>query len=580
MEQSPTIEIDVDELEAEAIRGSYDDLFAPELLIEEVLEKPRLTVAEYMNPKPIRTVRSERNIAWIEKHCVVPEGKHVGKPVRLREFQRDALRDIYSSPTRLYIYSVGRKNAKTALSAFLLLLHICGPEARPNGQLYSTAQSKEQAAVLFNLAAKCARQSPTLNQRGLLVIRDTMKEILCPELGTKYRALSADAATAYGLSPFFAVHDELGQVKGPQSELYEAVETAFGAQDDPLSIVISTQAPTDNDLLSRLIDDAIQGEDPRIKCRIYSAPMDADAFSEDTIRIANPAFGDFQSRDETLLTARSAQRMPSKEPLYRNLILNQRVETVSLFCSPRVWKENGAKPQELDYDEFMFCGLDLSETTDLTAFVRIQCKDGVWSVRPTFWLPEFGLREKSKEDRQMYDVWAGMEDGFGGKLLETTPGKAIDYEFVAEYLYRSHRNECPITKCAFDRYNWKHFQPYLKRAGFEEWELVVEGTKEDKADSKFVGFGQGFVSMSPALRSLETLLLNGKLAHGMHPVLTMCAANAVTQIDPAGNKKLSKSKSRGRIDGLVALAMAVSTAETEMLGLQENSGGSRITVWE
>jgi phage terminase large subunit-like protein len=126
-----------------------------------------------------------------------------------------------------------------------------------------------------------------------VVIRDTIKELFCPELGTLYKALSAEASTAYGLSPVFIVHDELGQVKGPRSELYDALETAVGAHDDPLSIIISTQAPTDADLLSVLIDDALQGNDPKVVVSLYTADMEIDPFSVKAMKQANPAYGDF-----------------------------------------------------------------------------------------------------------------------------------------------------------------------------------------------------------------------------------------------------------------------------------------------
>ena len=140
---------------------------------------------------------------------------------------------------------MGRKNAKTTLSACLLLAHLCGPAAkrRPNSQLYSAAQSRDQASIIFSLAAKIVRMNPELARA--VTIQESIKQLTCPELGTRYRALSADATTAYGLSPAFIVHDELGQISGPRSELYEALETATGAQTDPLSIIISTQAPSD-----------------------------------------------------------------------------------------------------------------------------------------------------------------------------------------------------------------------------------------------------------------------------------------------------------------------------------------------
>ena len=219
-----------------------------------------------------RLTRGERNIKWIEDFCCIPEGKMVGKKVKLTTKQKHWLIRIYDSPTRTFILSMARKNAKTALSAFIVLLHLCGPEARANSQIYSAAQSRDQAAILFELAAKVVRMSADLST--YVNIRDTAKELLCGELGTLYKALSADAATKFGLSPALMIHDELGQVVGPRSQLYEALETASAAQEQPLSIIISTQAPTDADLLSLLIDDALSGADPRNKVEICTAPMD------------------------------------------------------------------------------------------------------------------------------------------------------------------------------------------------------------------------------------------------------------------------------------------------------------------
>lgn len=457
------------------------------------------------------------------------------------------MRKIYDNPagTRRAIVSFGRKNGKTALAAFLLLLHLCGPEARPNSQLYSAAQSRDQAAILFSLAAKTVRMSPTLG--AFVVPVDSSKRLTCEELGTVYRALSADASTAYGLSPVFIVHDELGQVRGPRSELYEALETATGAQDNPLSIVISTQAPNPNDLLSVLIDDAQTGADPRVVLSLYTAPDVDDPFDAETIRKANPAFGDFQNADEVLAMAEDARRMPSREPEYRNLILNQRVEMFAPFISRSVWAACGS-----DVGSFeglpLFGGLDLSSVSDLTAKVYIAPIDRKWHVRPTFWLPGEGLVEKSRSDRVPYDVWS--KDGF----LRTTPGKTVDYEFVAATLY----TDCEkgdVRKIGFDRWNFRHLKPWLIKAGFSE--AQVEGDS-----AIFEEFGQGYQSMSPALRDLESDLLDGRIVHGNHPVLTMCAANAVVTSDPAGNRKLDKAKATGRIDGMVALVMARAMAGT------------------
>jgi phage terminase large subunit-like protein len=443
---------------------------------------------------------------------------------------------------------MGRKNAKTAFSAFIVLLHTCGPEAKPNSQIYSAAQSRDQAAVLFELAAKMVRMSSALSE--YVNIRDTVKELICPELGVVYKALSADAATKFGLSPLLVIHDELGQVKGPRSDLYEALETASAAQESPLSIVISTQAPTDADLLSVLIDDALSGADPRIKCELYTADMELDAFGEKAIRQANPHFDDFMNQEEVFRQAADAKRMPSREASYRNLILNQRVEARNPFVSRAVWVENGGVPEAWEGAD-VYGGLDLSSVSDLTALVLVT-ENG--DVHPTFWLPGDGLAEKARVDRETYDVWA--QQGF----LETTPGRAIEYEWIADFL-RGIFDRCNVRAIAFDRYNMRHLRPWLEKVGFTDEEL-----------ERFIEFGQGFVSMSPALRELEARLLSKKLKHGNHPVLTMCAANATIVTDPAGNRKFTKTKATGRIDGMVALAMAV--------GVMPNAVNSEKSFWE
>lgn len=481
---------------------------------------------------------SQKAIDWIEEHCRIPEGRLVGQKVKLTEEQRQWLVDIYDSPTRRFILSMGRKNAKTAFSAFLLLLHLCGPMSKENSQLYSAAQSREQAAVLFSLAAKIVRMSPDL--RAAIIIRDTKKELVFPERGTVYRALSAEASTAYGLSPAFAVHDELGQVRGPRFELYEAIETAAAAQEEPLSIIISTQAPTDADLLSILIDDAKTGRDPRTKLVLYTADESLDPFSDEAIRQANPHFDVFMNKAEVRDQAEAARRMPSAENGYRNLILNQRVNMVNPFVSREVWESCASQPDERAFSEgTVYLGLDLSVRNDLTALVAVAELDGVWHVRPYFFAPLNGIDDRSRRDRTPYDLWA--QQGW----LEATPGSTVDYELVAERMCAL-ADTYNVGAVAFDRYRMKELEACLSRMGRE---LPLEP------------FGQGFVSMAPALDATEAELLNGRIKHGGHPVLRMNAVNAVVTKDPAGNRKLDKSKATGRIDGMVALVMAMAVAK-------------------
>jgi phage terminase large subunit-like protein len=495
-----------------------------------------------MGVRKRRLTRGQRVCEWIEQFCRIPEGKFVGKPVVLRPWQRKIIRDIYDSSTRRGIISFGRKNAKTTLSAFLLLAHLCGSEARPNSQLFSAAQSRDQAAVLFALAAKIVRMSPDLRQA--VVIRDTAKQLFCPDLGTLYRALSAEASTAHGLSPVFVVHDELGQVRGPRSDLYEALETAAGAQEDPLSIVISTQAPDDGDLLSILIDDAKTGADPKVKLFLYTAPEELDPFSDEAIRLANPAYGDFLNAEEVRGQAESARRMPSRENAYRNLVLNQRISAHSPFVSKGVWDRCSGEP---DYEVLrtsrVWIGLDLSARNDLTALVSVaQDGEGTWHVFPEFFAPLIGLMDRSYRDRVPYDVWS--REG----LLTATPGASVDYAVVAQRL---------VTLC--DDYD-------VAGIGFDRWRIDV--LQHELADLgrelPLIPFGQGYRDMSPAIDAVESELMNGRVRHGRHPILTSCVANAVTTRDPAGNRKLDKSKVSGRIDGAVALAIAIGSAEKSL----------------
>jgi phage terminase large subunit-like protein len=480
-----------------------------------------------------KLTRGQKVCAFIERYCLAPEGDQIGKPMKLEPFQRKFVLEIYDNPcvTHSAYLSIARKNGKTALIAAILLAHLVGPEAVQNSQIVSGAQSKEQAAVIFELARKMVDMSPVLS--GLVRIQPSGKRLVGLSKNVLFKALAAEGKTAHGLSPILAILDEVGQVVGPTDKFVTAITSAQGAYQNPLLIAISTQAPTDADMFSTWIDAQRAAPDPRVVCHVYEAPADCQLDDRKAWAAANPALGKFRSIADVEKQVKAALAMPANEPEVRNLILNQRVEAVSPFVSASVWKDNGAECGPIEKKR-VWGGLDLSSVNDLTA-LELVTEDG--GVHSEFWLPIEGLAEKSRKDRVPYDLWA--KQGF----LNTTPGRAIEYEFVAEAL-RGVFDRCDVQKIAFDRALFEHLKQWLVKAGFSDAELA-----------KFEPYGQGTLSMTPALRELEVKLLGKQLRHGNHPILEMCARNAKV-VGDSGARKFDKKKARGRIDGMVALAMA------------------------
>jgi len=494
-----------------------------------------------MRPRRIKTprTRGERVIAFIETYCVVPEGTHVGKPLKLAKFQKRFILAVYDNPakTKMGILSMARKNAKTTTIAGIALAHIAGPEAVQNSQVVSGARSREQASIVFKLAWKM--MGPELATRVRVV--PSSKILIGLSKNVEYKALAAEGSTSQGLSPRVAILDEVGQIRGADDPFVNAITTAQGAYEDALLFAISTQAPSDADLFSVWIDDARTSQDPRIVCHVYEAPKGCELGDKEAWAAANPAMGEFRSADDLSEQAKKAQRMPSFEATFRNLILNQRVELFAPFVSKSVWDSNGAQPATRQRGMKVYGGLDLSSVQDLTALVLVSEQ---YDVYPSFWLPAEGIDEKSKADRVPYALWARQG------LIELTPGRAIEYRYVAAQL-KEVFEFFDVVWIGFDRWNMRYLRPYLIEVGFTDAQLA-----------RFKEFGQGFQSMSPALRELETKLLLGSLRHGNNSVLTMCAGNATILQDSTGNRKFAKQKTKGRIDGMVGLAMAIGVMPT------------------
>lgn len=476
----------------------------------------------------------ERIISFIESYCVIPEGDHVGKPVVLAGFQKKFILAVYDNPhsTDTAILSIARKNAKTGTIAFLVIAHLVGPVARQNARIISGAMSREQAAEVYNLASKTVMISPKLTDKIKLI--PSAKKLIGLAMNTEYQAISAEGKTAHGKSPVVAILDEVGQVIGPTSDFIDAITTSQGAYDDALLIYISTQSATDADLFSILIDDYEKNKPKTMVCHVYAADKDADVLDEDAWRAANPALGLFRSEKDMRKQAEKASRMPTFENTFRNLNLNQRVSRFSPFVSADVWKENGKMPPAME-GLVIIGGLDLSSKLDLTSAVFVQKDEfGYMNMWPYFWAPEKGLEDRANRDKVPYGVWADQG------ILRLTPGNSVGYEYVAADLIKI-IGDCTIESLNFDRWRIDIFQKEC----------------DDEISGALQPFGQGYKDMSPAIDIFEELLLDGKVRHGMNPILTWCASNTTIIKDPAGNRKMDKQKSIGRIDGMVAASMAI-----------------------
>lgn len=492
--------------------------------------------------------RGERVIAFCERYILIPEGSHVGKPMKLLPFQKQFILDIYDNPhkTRRAYLSIARKNGKTALISCLLLAHLVGTEAVQNSQIISGAQSRDQASLVFNLACKMIMMSPELSK--IIKIIPSSKKLIGLPMNVEYKALAADGRTAHGLSPVLAILDEVGQVRGAKDDFIDAIVTSQGAHENPLLIAISTQAASDADLFSIWLDDAEKSKKSDIVSHVYEAPTGCDLDDVEGWKAANPALGLFRSEKDLAELANDAIRMPSNEPMFRNLNLNQRVNTISPFVSLKVWKEAQADIALTDFlGEECYIGLDLSFTQDLTALAMVFRRDDIYYNFTEFWSPYDTMHEREKRDRAPYTTW--LKQGF----IHKTEGKVIKLEAVGNRIGEL-LSDYEIKAIAYDNYRHKE---------------LVEDMQAMGIDAPFTEHPQGFrrannnpLWMPSSIEKFESLLIEGNIKIAVNPVLTMCAANCVVRADPAGTggKVFNKAKSTGRIDGMVALAMAIGAA--------------------
>ena len=513
---------------------------------------PEVTNAIKSGPVPVmrdwrsapsnQLTKAEKVMKFAETYLKVPDGIEVGQPLRLHPFQEAFLYSVFDNEvhTDTAVLSIARRNGKTFLIAVIVLAYLVGPLAIKNASIASAANSRAQAALVFNMMVKMLMMSSELSKRTHIV--PSAKKITGTAMNTEYLALSAEAKTGHGQSFLVLVLDESGQIRGPTNEYVSMLRSSQGSHTHPLFVTISTQAATDADFLSVLIDDAVKSRSESTVCHVYSADDRCDLMDETQWKKANPGLGTFRSVNDLRTQLEQASRLPPMENGVRNLLLNCRISQDTLWLAPSVWKACG-EPFTLEWfrGRSVSMGLDLSARHDLTAAV-IAAKDevtGFVHIYPFVFCPSEGVVSRAQRDRAPYDYW--VDNGF----MHTCGRGVMNYEELAtkvrDMLYDA---EITVSNIEFDRWRINEFKGACERVGF-----ATEATWHE--------VGQGFRDFSPRCEAFQSEMLAKTLRHGNHPLFNMAAASAIAVSDPAGSIKLDKAKSSQRIDPIVAAVMAV-----------------------
>lgn len=501
------------------------------------------TLYNYRKKKPKNLSRGEKVCRFAEQYLKVPEGNLVGQPLKLDVFQVQFILAVFDNPniTRKAILSIGRRSGKTFCIAVILLAFVIGPEAVENTLVCSAALSRDQAAITFRLMNLMLMASPELD--GLWRSVPSSKQIIGLRKNVTYQALSADARKGQGRGIYALLLDESGQIVEPENDYLAMLVSSQGNYDDAMMFIVSTQAPSDQSYLSTEIDNAAREGNPKTVCHVYEMDPEADIDNEYEWYFAQPSLGKYRSLVDMREQVKAAIQLPAKMPGVQNLLMNMRVSLDTLFINGILWKENSKQP---DYEVFrraklVSCGLDLSMVNDLTSAV-LTCEDemtGEIHALTYAFSPADGIKERSDRDKVPYFAWA--KDG----TIYAPPGATLNYDMICEYLKLDLEEKgITINQIHFDRWSIHIFKSAAQRTGFA-------------TGAEFIECGQGYKSMGPRVSGIETILLERRLRHGMNPVLTLGAASAIVTRDPAGSRKLDKSKSAQKIDGLVALVMSI-----------------------
>ena len=476
------------------------------------------------------------------------KGRWAGKPFKLIDWQEQIVRDLFGvlkengarQFNTAYI-EIPKKMGKSELAAAVALLLTCA-DGEERAEVYGCAADRQQASIVFEVAADMVRMCPALSKR--VKILASQKRMIYTPTNSFYQVLSAEAYSKHGFNIHGVVFDELHTQ--PNRKLFDVMTKGSGdARTQPLYFLITTAGTDTHSICYETHQkalDILEGKkhDPTFYPVIYGADPEDDWTKESTWKKANPSLGITVDIEKVRAACESAKQNPAEENSFRQLRLNQWVKQSVRWMPMHVWNKNAGEI-DLKSLEGRVCygGLDLSSTTDITAFVLgfpPLDEDEPYIVLPYFWIPEDNLELRVKRDHVPYDLW--KKDGY----LQTTEGNVVHYGFIEAFIEEL-GTRFNIREIAFDRWGAVQMSQNLEADGFT-----------------MVAFGQGFRDMSPPTKELMRLTLDGKICHGNHPVLSWMVDNIHVRVDPAGNIKPDKEKSTEKIDGVVAMIMALDRA--------------------
>nr|DAW61688.1 MAG TPA: Terminase large subunit [Caudoviricetes sp.] len=486
-------------------------------------------------------------VAFIENLCHT-KGTWAGKPFELIDWQEQIIRDLfgtlkpngYRQFNTAYI-EIPKKQGKSELAAAVALLLTCG-DGEERAEVYGCAADRQQAAIVFDVAADMVRMCPALSKR--VKILASQKRLIYTPTNSFYQVLSAEAYSKHGFNIHGVVFDELHTQ--PNRKLFDVMTKGSGdARMQPLYFLITT-AGTDTHSICyethQKAKDIIEGRkiDPTFYPVIYGADESDDWTDPKVWKKANPSLDITVGIDKVKAACESAKQNPGEENAFRQLRLNQWVKQAVRWMPMERWDKCAFSVYEDELEgRVCYGGLDLSSTTDITAFVLVfppLDEEDKYIILPYFWIPEDNLTLRVNRDHIPYDVWE--RQGY----LQTTEGNVVHYGFIEQFIERL-GERFNIREIAFDRWGAVQMVQNLESMGFT-----------------VVPFGQGFKDMSPPTKELMKLVLEQKIAHGGHPVLRWNMDNIYIRTDPAGNIKADKEKSTEKIDGAVATIMALDRA--------------------